>query len=770
MSTSHTVPRKPIGSPSSEEPAPTEAQTSLLSDEGSEDAVRNEQRLVTADKEALVAPRTLHGFPQSPGNTDKRRRSFRPISTWWQEALAIVLLLASLVASFATLYPYQDNPIPEWRYSITIGALLSLYSVILRLAATFLLSQGIAQSKWHWFNGSPKPLHDMVLHDNASRGPMGAFGLLYRLALPVTWQWLGCMLAIVALLVGPFTQQVLQYETCAVLDLEAEAVITRASAYVGQIVVLEQVDPGVWIDDGFLSFQEQASFLAGLYSPRAVPSSCSTGNCTFAPYTTVGFCSICEDLSSNVQTETIEEYAPYGATSNKTITSLGIVHEGTDFYVGGVATPYINMTLQVNYTSLDRVDRSGRPDSAFLRKDVATNFVIDDSYYVLIGLAEKPWDRNTGKAPEECTDTTNDNTWRCQGYGAAKCSISPCLRTYNSTVINGRLHEQLVGLETEALKSSDGRWFDEHAYVQAALNLSCINEDDRVLLRNRSYDLDIEGVWLPYNFTSRRQGDTRNSWDILKDKASPERGFIERGCVYVVDYDFTRYLYAWLQGQHSGSLSGLESSGDQRAMIAMNGSQLLESIWNHGDFSLERTGMLFDNMTLSSTNYMRTNPGSPWRTTHVRLNGIKPNATEEMNDDYVDAAGLYLPTFGQAWATKTCARIRWLWLILPAIVTIFTLVFYGGVLSTARALPEDVRTWKTSPLPFMFYGPGGTDESRQQEWFNASSQHVDDMDAAARKIHLKLDRDEAGMAFFRKRGAVVDAEKSSLTSGSDAVL
>ncbi|PPJ51595.1 hypothetical protein CBER1_08479 [Cercospora berteroae] len=749
MSTSHNVRRKPIGSPSIEEPASTEAQLSLLPHHDSEDAFRKERSLVSGETKVSSAPKANDCYRQSSQSLRKRRRFWQPISTWWQEALAIVWLLGSLVASFATLYPYQGKPIPEWRYSITIGALLSLYSVILRLAATFLLSQGIAQLKWQWFNNGPKPLHDMVLHDNASRGPMGAFGLLYRLALPVTWQWLGCVLAVVALLVGPFTQQILQYETCAVLDPVAAALVTRTSAFMGKTKANT-----IGIDtDGYLSFQEQASFMAGLYSPGTVVSSCSSGNCTFAPYTTMGYV--------------------FDVVGNVTTTSLVLEFDDD------VSRSRSKTTLEANYTSWDLVTGGSTIDQC-----VATGAMSGGSYTLLIPLAERPRDLNTGSAPAECTYATNAKSWRCQGYGAASCSITPCLRTYNSTITNGVLHEQLIGLETEILKATPGiwhgsadaferyTWLDSYTAVQAALSLSCVNEDDRAMLRNRGYDLSTEDTWLPYNLT-----DKATFWEYVREPNSDspnialmERGFIDRGCLYVFPYDFTPYLRKFLGELHSGELIGSGSFLATKAMAGMNGSQILQSVWNYGYFSLERTASLFDNMTLSLSKYLRTNPGTPSRATHVREDWSDDSSITEHDDDYIDVTTFYLPAIGQAWTTKTCARIRWPWLILPAIVTIFTLVFYVGVLISALALPEDVRTWKTSPLPFMFYGPGGTDEFRQQEWFKATSQHVDDMDAAARKIHLKLDRDETGLAFFRKRGAVIDAERSSLTSGSDAVL
>lgn len=60
-----------------------------------------------------------------------------PLLMWWKEIVATIVLLAAAVATFATLYMHQNQPQLDWPYSITIGALLSICSVFLRLAAGF---------------------------------------------------------------------------------------------------------------------------------------------------------------------------------------------------------------------------------------------------------------------------------------------------------------------------------------------------------------------------------------------------------------------------------------------------------------------------------------------------------------------------------------------------------------------------------------------------------------------------------------------------------
>lgn len=68
-----------------------------------------------------------------------RKRKALWLSVWWRASLAALCLMMATAASFITLGPYQGRSLPDWPYNITIGALLSIYSVVLRGTATFCL-------------------------------------------------------------------------------------------------------------------------------------------------------------------------------------------------------------------------------------------------------------------------------------------------------------------------------------------------------------------------------------------------------------------------------------------------------------------------------------------------------------------------------------------------------------------------------------------------------------------------------------------------------
>jgi hypothetical protein len=52
-------------------------------------------------------------------------------SSWWKEILACLLMLGMLFAIVGVLYPHQGRPLPEWKYGISINALISVFSTVL---------------------------------------------------------------------------------------------------------------------------------------------------------------------------------------------------------------------------------------------------------------------------------------------------------------------------------------------------------------------------------------------------------------------------------------------------------------------------------------------------------------------------------------------------------------------------------------------------------------------------------------------------------------
>ena len=96
---------------------------------------------------------------------------------WLVEWLSWFLAFAAVGGIVGVLAAFDGQPIPDWPYGITLGALVSLLATI---AATC-LAQPIAvctgQAKWIWFTRKQR-MADFGLIDDASRGALGSAKLL----------------------------------------------------------------------------------------------------------------------------------------------------------------------------------------------------------------------------------------------------------------------------------------------------------------------------------------------------------------------------------------------------------------------------------------------------------------------------------------------------------------------------------------------------------------------------------------------------------------
>ena len=71
-----------------------------------------------------------------------QRSIFRSVSFWWLECLACLLLVSSLIALFVTLRTQQGRPLRRWSLGLSINTFVAIYTIILRGAAAFVLSEG----------------------------------------------------------------------------------------------------------------------------------------------------------------------------------------------------------------------------------------------------------------------------------------------------------------------------------------------------------------------------------------------------------------------------------------------------------------------------------------------------------------------------------------------------------------------------------------------------------------------------------------------------
>ena len=103
---------------------------------------------------------------------------------WLVELLSVLLGIVALIALCVLLKRYDGKAAPRVNavagVNITLNTLVSILSTISRAALLLSVSECISQSKWSWFLDRQKPLEDLDVFDEASRGAWGGLKLLWR--------------------------------------------------------------------------------------------------------------------------------------------------------------------------------------------------------------------------------------------------------------------------------------------------------------------------------------------------------------------------------------------------------------------------------------------------------------------------------------------------------------------------------------------------------------------------------------------------------------
>lgn len=591
-----------------------------------------------------------------------------------------MLLLVSVAAIPATLYPHDGQPLPRWPFSISINALLSIYSMTLKACLGFLVTSCIGQLQWSWYLEA-RPLKDVVSFHEAANGILGSMRWLWvnRLCQPLTA--LGALITIVAISIDPFVQQLIQPADCSEsLSKDIPASVPRTN-YLSQQDIPGSLEPAL---------------LAGMYSYKNLTEfNCSTGNCTFQnTYNSLSFCSQCSDRSSEVVIDehcSVLSFEAGNATGSFNPEPCDAMRTLTQ---NDVDRPRWNLTTTwppfsldfYKYVDADIWGPGANPDVFSVqaeRKDVRVDDWISIPqgfrFGAILGYSDSAIFKSDPAVPSEslsgCDDSATNDTWRCRGYGAAECMLQPCVRTYSCSVVAGRINETIVD-ESKV----DQIWgydytgsFTGGTDPFGLLDLECITHADRVSLVENGYDVDAAVRWLPYNITFDPSSNAVNAGNT--SSASPEH-LLARDCLYIIDRSFVNNLWGKV-------LSPLLVGSVDRSANALghnfHGTEQLLHLYNSGNVSMASIDEKFANLAQALTLWIRANGD--------------PRYSRRAEGDVLRYA--------------VCLRVTWAWISLPATLTGLALVMLAlTVATTARSV---VPVWKLFPLAVLLRGPAGDD-------------------------------------------------------------
>lgn len=155
----------------------------------------------------------------------------RSIRQWKWEILALTFSSLCLAIVIVLLLVMNNRRLADWTLPISPNALVSIAITLSKSSLLMLIAEGISQLKWAHFAEKRQVLYDLQLFDAASRGPWGAFLLLYARKFKPILACIGAVITIIALAMDPCAQQILEFRTLMMQSSSDTAEIRAAAAY-----------------------------------------------------------------------------------------------------------------------------------------------------------------------------------------------------------------------------------------------------------------------------------------------------------------------------------------------------------------------------------------------------------------------------------------------------------------------------------------------------------------------------------------------------------
>jgi hypothetical protein len=128
-----------------------------------------------------ICLRTQAPLRETKQNQRKKWSHYFNGDTWALEILACALAILTILVTFVLLKHYNGHPAPVvLRYNVTLGSILSIFATIIKSALYIPLSASISQIIWSKLRQGHRPLNDIAVYDNASRGVIGGIMLLWN--------------------------------------------------------------------------------------------------------------------------------------------------------------------------------------------------------------------------------------------------------------------------------------------------------------------------------------------------------------------------------------------------------------------------------------------------------------------------------------------------------------------------------------------------------------------------------------------------------------
>ncbi|OJJ06186.1 hypothetical protein ASPVEDRAFT_87499 [Aspergillus versicolor CBS 583.65] len=606
----------------------------------------------------------------SPAEPEKRpEKSFSQswmalaLNTWFWEGVAMVFSLLCFIAIVCILGAFNGKTRPDFAYGFTLNAIVSILATASKSSLTYMIGECIGQLKWIWFYKKERQLDHIQLFDSASRGPLGALYVIFQHK-GRSIVSLGALVVVLVLTFDPFVQQILTYPTREVVDPSGSgrAVAKQAKTFIPDAFDTDMqtiINTGIW--------SQFSSYL----QPNVT---CSSGNCKWPPFQSVGLCSQCEDITP----QTTFNCTPSGFndTSKSAVIPCQIVPPQGDpisIRVGLESTtdpsnPDSPALLNLNLTEHNvwpvfNYDGYSTPSGEIYAGIPDPQFVIAQAELRIVS--------NQTTTPSPLADLAQ----LFHIIHATQCAVGICARTYNVSVTNG----------TASFDVSPPDFGQRFANPDAgpvpidmAASWPTCWKPSQGTAGNDTGVTEVYGgsAWANVDeFASCKTGDFSTLSKHLAGTTELEQSITQYG-----PGDFSRW-----------SKADTPDSDTPAASVARILSKGLEPV-------IRDVAASFTKAALSASNF------------------TAGNGTVLVSEVYVS--------------------VDWAWLALPAALVVMGIVFL--VLTAVLNRRQRLFVWKSSILAVLFHGLVGLEGEGNTGFSGLKTDTAVDMDTTAQSIHAKL--------------------------------
>jgi hypothetical protein len=357
-----------------------------------------------------------------------------------------------------------------------------------------------------------------------------------------------------------------------------------------------------------------------------LPFVCPSGNCTFAAdsdgasFQSLGMCHSCKDITSLIKSN--DSFAGFYLESQ--------AYVGYTFPNSSNNTPFSMLWSRKTLANTPEFDDMFTVDTVMLNID--SNCPVDTSE----NCPKRPW--------------------------AFRCSIYPCVKTYNASIVNSVLNETILQSDTPLRKTNSSA-----VEVTTSTNLTWSIATERVLRGGRWAQCKISDS--PSSTNNVAVGINNTLTDANPDPGLPLRYF-EPDCVwnlgYAIALGLNQYLSWMYDNEYIASFNG--------NTIAVQGPQALTMLYRNGTANMSTVDQYFGGITATMTAMMRQH----------------------------GEGGQQAWMVGNVLESHTCIGVQWAWISLPAVLVLLSVAFLGATVVRCVQAGMWKGAWRSSGvIPFL---------------------------------------------------------------------